>query len=196
MAAVQEVHNFVTKFLNLSKSGKNAELSLKCKDGKTVISLQLDFGSYPSDVSSFTPPPPYPPRRRCPGPPSPSRIRRSARRARARADAAENVATVETITTEQVEEAPIPPTKDSVLKDVHDTTNFNADNEISKSQHKDQVTAEKDVVPNKNQDATVDEKTTKSEDEELTKPKLLNDLSRDEFFRILENFSLDLSKPP
>ena len=61
---------------------------------------------------------------------------------------------------------------------------------------KDQVTAEKDVVPNENQDATLDEKTTKSTDEELTEPKLLNNLSRDEFFRILENVSLDLSKPP
>ena len=195
MAAVQEVHSFVTKFLNLSKSGKNAELSLKCKDGKTVINLQLDFEFYPSDVSTFTPPPPYPPRRIFPGP-SPSRIRRSARRARARADAAENVAKAETNTTEQVEEVPIPLTKDSVLKDVHNTTNFNADKENSKAQHKDQVTAEEDVVPNENQDATIDEKTTKSEDEELPKPKLLNDLSRDEFFKILENFSLDLSKPP
>ena len=83
-----------------------------------------------------------------------------------------------------------------MLKDVHNTTNFNADKENSKAQHKDQVTAEEDVVPNENQDATIDEKTTKSEDEELPKPKLLNDLSRDEFFKILENFSLDLSKPP
>ena len=206
MAAVQEVHSFVTKFLNLCKSGKNADLSLKCKDGKTVINLQLDLESYPSDAFTFIPPPHYPPRQRCPRP-SPSRMRRCAQRARARADAAENIAVIlspkaETITTEQVE-APIHLTKDSVLKDAHDTTNFNADQENVKAKHEEQVAAEKDVgeaVPSENRDATVDEKTTKSREEELTKPKLLNDLSRNEFFKILENelgnFLLDLSKPP
>ena len=188
MAAAQEVHSFVTKFLNLCKSGKNADLSLKCKDGKTVINLQLDLESSPSDVSTFIPPPPYPRPR-----PSPSRMRRCARRARARADAAENIAVIlspeaEIITTEQVE-ASIP---------------LNTDQKNETAQHGEQVTAEKDVgeeVHNENHDATtLDEKTTSSTDEELTKPKLLNDLTRDEFFTILENelgnFSLNLSKPP
>ena len=158
-----------------------------------MINLQLDLESYPSDVSTFTPPPTYPPRRIFPCT-SPSRIRRFAWRACARADSAENVAEAETITTEQVEEAPIPLTKDSVLKDVHDTTNVNAEN--SKTRHKDHVTAEKDVVPNENHDASVEEKMTKSSDEELTKPKLLNNLSKYKLFRILRNFLLDLSKPP
>ena len=68
-----------------------------------------------------------------------------------------------------------------------------------KAQHEEQVTAEKDVgeaVHSEDHDATVDEKATKSKDEELTKPKLLHNLSRDEFFRILGSFSLDFSKPP
>ena len=208
MAAAQEVHSFVTKFLNLCKSGKNADLSLKCKDGKTVINLQLDLESYPSDVSTCIPPPPYPPRQIYPRP-SPYRMRRSARRARARADAAENIAVIlspeaEIVPTEQVE-ASIPLTKESVLKDVHHvTTNFNTDQENETAQHGEQVSAEKDVgeeVHNENHDATtLDEKTTSSTEEELTKPKLLNDLTRDEFFTILENelgnFSLNLSKPP
>ena len=81
---VNEVFNFVNKFLDLSRTGKNANLSLQCQDGRVVLNLQLQLPTYP--------PPQYHPRQ--PSHPypraSPSRVRRSLRRADARAKKAEN----------------------------------------------------------------------------------------------------------
>ena len=81
---LNEVFNFVNKFLDLSRTGKNANLSLQCQDGRVVLNLQLQLPTYP--------PPQYHPRQ--PSHPypraSPSRVRRSLRRADARAKKAEN----------------------------------------------------------------------------------------------------------
>ena len=81
MTALHEVHSFVAKFLNLCNSGENANLNLKCRNGRAVINLQLNLDDYS--------PPAHPPhhqgRRPCMRP-SPSRLRRSARRAQTRAE--------------------------------------------------------------------------------------------------------------
>ena len=78
--AGHEVWNFVNKFYNLYKTGKNALLVLKSHNGKVVINLQLD-------LDDLILPPPQPPNK---SHLSPSRVRRTQRRARARAEAAEN----------------------------------------------------------------------------------------------------------
>ena len=78
--AGHEVWNFVNKFYNLYKTGKNASLVLKSHNGKVVINLQLD-------LDDLILPPPQPPNK---SHLSPSRVRRTQRRARARAEAAEN----------------------------------------------------------------------------------------------------------
>ena len=83
MAAIQEVHSFVRKFLNLYSIGENADLSLKCKDGRITIGLQLDL--HPDQPPSYHPtPPPRPHPQDYQQRLSPSRIRRSKRRAQAR----------------------------------------------------------------------------------------------------------------
>ena len=87
-------------------------------------------------------------------------------------------------------------TKDILLKDDEST-------DTAADQSKDEVTPENgvgEVDPRINQDeydATCNRnmKTTKPLDEEVSTPKLLNDLSREEFFDVLKN-ALDLSKPP
>ena len=81
--AANEVFNFVNKFLNLRKDGKNATLSLQCQDGNVSINLHLHLPSYPTPQYKPHPTPQPGPRYR----PSPSRIRRSTRRAAARAHA-------------------------------------------------------------------------------------------------------------
>ena len=81
---LNEVFNFVNKFLNLRKNGEKATLSLECQDGSVSVNLHLHLPSYP--------PPRYephqPPRTSPCSRPSPSRVRRSKRRADARAHAA------------------------------------------------------------------------------------------------------------
>ena len=76
--ACHEVWNFVNKFYQLRNTGKNASLTLKSKNGKVVVNLQLD-------IYDQTPTPPQPPRQNRP---SPSRLRRTERRARARRESA------------------------------------------------------------------------------------------------------------
>ena len=83
MAAIQEVHSFVRKFLNLYSIGENADLSLKCKDVRITIGLQLHL--HPDQPPSYHPtPPPRPHPQDYQQRLSPSRIRRSKRRAQAR----------------------------------------------------------------------------------------------------------------
>ena len=88
---LNEVYNFVNKFLNLRSNGENATLSLQCHDGRVTINLQLHLPSSPppTDYYQSHPPPNLRPRSR----PNPSRMRRSARRAKVRAetDPKENV---------------------------------------------------------------------------------------------------------
>ena len=72
MAGLYEVNSFVGKFMHLWKSGYDASLHLKTRDGKATINLQLGLGQAP---------PPPPPPRRVPGP---SRQSRTQRRALAR----------------------------------------------------------------------------------------------------------------
>ena len=97
MAAVQEVHSFVNKFLNLCISGKKANLSLNCENKKVAIDLQLDLDltSCLSDPLLCVPPyPPPPPRQPC-SRTSPSRMRRCERRRnRAKTETKENVAVI------------------------------------------------------------------------------------------------------
>ena len=96
MAAVQEVHSFVNKFLNLCISGKKANLSLKCENKKVVIDLQLDLdlASCLPDPLLCAPPYPPPPRQPCYRT-SPSRMRRCERRRnRAKTETTENVAVI------------------------------------------------------------------------------------------------------
>ena len=77
MTAMHEIYSFVNKFMNLCDNGKNANLNLKCQDGKIVINLQLELESHVNQ--------PYQHRPRSRKQVTPSRVRRSARRARARA---------------------------------------------------------------------------------------------------------------
>ena len=83
---LNEVFNFVHKFLSLRKNGDNASLSLQCQDGQVTINLQLQLPPCPPPHYRPHPPP-------CPHPrnhPSPSRVRRTIRRANARAEKADN----------------------------------------------------------------------------------------------------------
>ena len=82
-ASLNEVFNFVNKFMNLRKNGENATLSLQCQDGSVSVNLHLHLPSYPPPRYEPHPPPGPSPRSRL----SPSRIRRSLRRAVARAHA-------------------------------------------------------------------------------------------------------------
>ena len=97
MAAVQEVHSFVNKFLNLCMSGKKANLSLKCENKTVAIDLQLDLDLASCLPDSLFTAPPYPPRQPC-ARPSPSRMRRCGRRRnRARTETKENVEVTEKV---------------------------------------------------------------------------------------------------
>lgn len=85
MAGPNALLSFLTKFTNLWHAGKNAQLSMECKNGDTYVNLRLHLDSQPPAPQH----PYYPPPRRQPGP---SRVRRRVRRAVARAEAAENAA--------------------------------------------------------------------------------------------------------
>ena len=87
MAALQEVHSFVRKFMNLCSNGKNANLSLQCNDGRVTIDLQLHL-YHPPPPPYYQTPPPRPHPRPCQQGVSPSRLRRNKRRAHARAEKA------------------------------------------------------------------------------------------------------------
>ena len=81
MAVGLELHSFVSKFLNLWSSGKNARLVVETQAGQATINLQLELGlphnhHHPQEHHE----------KRV----SPSRLRRRARREQARAEAAEN----------------------------------------------------------------------------------------------------------
>ena len=80
---LNEVYNFVNKFLNLRKNGENATLSLHSENGSVSVNLHLHLSSYPPPHCEPHPPP-WP---RARSRPSPSRRRRSTRRADARARA-------------------------------------------------------------------------------------------------------------
>ena len=150
MAAMHEIHSFVNKFLNLCHSGKNADLTLKCKNGKTVINLQLDLDSCPPDAYPHTTPPSHPARARPPyARPSPSRMRRTARRARARNDSAENVAVIHSTSPTEAEKSAIENVDASILlitdAAVKNTIKETIHQNDEKSQPEDQATAEKEV---------------------------------------------------
>ena len=128
---VNEVFNFVNKFLDLSRTGKNANLSLQCQDGRVVLNLQLQLPTYP--------PPQYHPRQ--PSHPypraSPSRVRRSIRRADARAKKAENDALkypFKTNTAEQVA-AESSPTAEKAADDSVDKAEQASKSHTKESQH-------------------------------------------------------------
>ena len=69
-----ELHSFMGKLLNLRRAGKNAQLTIECKHGKTYVNLQLYLEDPPGPV--------HRPR------PSPSRLCRRARRENSRNTAA------------------------------------------------------------------------------------------------------------
>ena len=87
MAALQEVHSFIHKFMNLYSNGKNANLSMQCNDGRVTIDLQLHL-YHPPPPPYYQTPPPRPHPQPCQQGVSPSRLRRSKRRAHARAEKA------------------------------------------------------------------------------------------------------------
>ena len=80
MAKEFEIHSFVTKLLNLRRAGRNACLTLDCKDGEIIVNLQLHLHRDAGHSG--------PEHQR----PSPSRLRRRARRELGRATAAANAA--------------------------------------------------------------------------------------------------------
>ena len=99
---LNEVFNFVHKFLNLRKNGDNATLSLQCQDGKVTINLQLHLPCHPPYYQPHPPPCPHPRSHH-----TPSRVRRTIHRANARAEKAANDAllpppNLKASTTEQV----------------------------------------------------------------------------------------------
>ena len=75
-----EIHSFVNKLMNLRRAGRNACLTLDCKDGEILINLQLHLHREAGHHGLQHPRP------------SPSRLRRRARRELARAAAAANAA--------------------------------------------------------------------------------------------------------
>ena len=83
MAGSLEFHSFVSKFLNLWSSGKNARLAVECQAGQATVNLQLELGlphnHHPQEEHR---------EKRV----SPSHLRCCARRAQARAEAAVNAA--------------------------------------------------------------------------------------------------------
>ena len=86
MAAEFEVYSFVNKFMNLSRNGEKADLSLNCEHGRIVVNLKLHLHEGPP--APFHPYPPPRPQQRPYHHPSPSRLRRSERRRRAQVDQA------------------------------------------------------------------------------------------------------------
>ena len=104
MAAEYEVDSFVKKFMNLSRKGETANLSLNCEHGRIVVNLQLHLHQSPPGPFHR-----YPPHRPKPRPyhhPSPSRVRRSERR-RAQAIATAEQAIAKNDKTEQVSSNPV-----------------------------------------------------------------------------------------
>ena len=83
MASLPEINSFISKFVNLWKSGCKASLHLEASAGEAQINLQVGLGQFP--------PLPHIPVHRVPGP---ARQRRHQRRAEARkaADEAEAAA--------------------------------------------------------------------------------------------------------
>ena len=75
-----EIHSFVNKLMNLRRAGRNACLTLDCKDGEILINLELHLHRDAGHHGLQHPQP------------SPSRLRRRARRELARAAAAANAA--------------------------------------------------------------------------------------------------------
>ena len=80
MAEQFEIHSFVAKLMNLRRAGRNACLTLDCKDGEILVNLKLHL--YRDAEHSGPEHPGH----------SPSRLRRRARRELERATAAANTA--------------------------------------------------------------------------------------------------------
>ena len=102
---LNEIFNFVNKFLDLRRNGENANLSLQCQGGEVTINLQLHLPLCPRPYYHSPPPSQAcPPSHR-----NTSRARRSIRRAIDRAKKAVN-------------DAFIPPTKAQTAEKVDATT--------------------------------------------------------------------------
>ena len=87
MAGLDEMNNFVRKFVILWKAGKHASLKVDSKHGQAFVTLELDLG-HPHPPPSHPPPP-----RQQQQVPSPkvgvARVRRRERRAAWKQDAAD-----------------------------------------------------------------------------------------------------------
>ena len=81
MASLPEINSFISKFVNLWKSGCEASLHLEARAGKAQINLQMGLGQVPPHPQKLV--------HRVPGP---ARQRRHQRRAEAR-KAADEAAT-------------------------------------------------------------------------------------------------------
>ena len=95
MAATQDLSSFVSKFVELWHSGREAKLSLSCNAGRISIQLGLETGHQPPTAPLQKP-------HRQPGP---SRLRRRARRAKERARAAAEEAAAASRMTSPAEQA-------------------------------------------------------------------------------------------
>ena len=82
MSSHQEIHSFVSKFLNLLHCGKSAKLVLECHEGQAHVDLHHILTFLPQEPRSYNQPHSDTGRRHQQGP---SRQRRRARRAVARA---------------------------------------------------------------------------------------------------------------
>ena len=109
MAKEFEIHSFVTKLLNLRRAGRNACLTLDCKDGEIIVNLQLHLHR---DAGHSVPEHQRP---------SPSRLRRRARRELGRATAAANAAAAKETADKAVPSTP-PPSVDSAVQATNSTT--------------------------------------------------------------------------
>ena len=55
MAGLDDMNNFVNKFVSLWKAGKNASLKVESKSGRASVMLELDLG-FPHPPPSHAPP--------------------------------------------------------------------------------------------------------------------------------------------
>ena len=84
MAAPQEIYSFVNKFMNLCRNGEDANLSLQCNQGRSIVTLQVHLRPFPPPPYHSRPPQhPSPQSHPCQRP-NPSRLRRYKRREHAR----------------------------------------------------------------------------------------------------------------
>lgn len=100
MAGLDDMNNFVTKFVSLWKSGKNASLKVESKSGRAVVMLELDLG-FPHPPPSHPPPQHHHQQVKV----GAARVRRHERRAAGRQEAEKQTAEIQEAERHAVEDA-------------------------------------------------------------------------------------------